>query len=174
MFRSLLWPSSGFRTVTIQALLISDYIKMSEKPSKILVNWFQWAILLQKYHKRKLSSGYKNSKIYTYYCNILWYFYNKVHTEISLQESWTVSPAFYVITSVLFVSLTYDNVKMVTGVTETRRCNEQMCMDNHLVGVCDKICLFSSSVKNTQNKYRVHPNRWHGFILILVRRRVTL
>ena len=43
MFRSLLLPSPWWYAVRIQAMHINDYVKMSQKMSKILFNLFQWA-----------------------------------------------------------------------------------------------------------------------------------
>jgi hypothetical protein len=42
-------------------------------------------------------------------------------------EGWLETHAVYVITNVLFVSLLYDTLKMVTRVLETCQCHEQNC-----------------------------------------------
>ena len=69
-------------------------------------------------------------------------FYNRVLTGI-LQD---FSRAFCVLINIFLVFLLYDTLKMVTRVTETRRCNEQIYIAEHLnicafAGVCKRIGL---------------------------------
>ena len=51
--------------------------------------------------------------------------YSRFLSEINLTRILEDFPhTFYVISNVLVASLLYDNLKMVTGVTETYRCNK--------------------------------------------------
>ena len=76
-----------------------------------------------------------------------------------LQKSWKIFVTFYILTSVLLVSLPYDTLKTVTGVNKTCQCSRWSCVAEHLCNcaffvVCKKMSVtkgmsFSMSVKNS-------------------------